>query len=122
MANANNPSAVKALYDGAFTAVNPSTVFRGYGSRFPQPYDVPWTLRQGVKNSFPVHYPDTTSIAGLPHGVYPIKPAKEPADLNNIPVEDAPLGQVLDPMTVRHQNMPTNANALQPVRGGIIGE
>lgn len=115
-------AALKSLYDAAFTAVNPSNVRHGYGNRFAQHYDVPWTILQDVQNVHPEHYPDCTSIAGLPHGVYPIEPAAEPVNYPILAVDDAPMPRMLDPETSRYMNMPSNPNALQPVRGGVLSD
>jgi hypothetical protein len=116
-----DPLSVKALYDEAFTSVNPSNVFVGYGNRFPQVFPTPW--RSKVINMVPVHYPNCESIAGLPGGVYPITVAPDSRDsLITKAMEDAPMPQVMDPMTVRYQDMPTNPNGITIIKGPILSD
>jgi hypothetical protein len=107
---------VDQLYDEAFTAVNPSNVFHGYGGRFPEHYDIAWRTR--VRNSYPVHYPDSTSIAGLPDNLYPIEGSMGPTEVLKQTQEDIPFGEVVDPLTARYQNMPSNPNAVVLFKGG----
>lgn len=121
MVDRHNPIAVKELYDGAFTSVNPSNVFVGYGNRFPQSFPTPW--RASVVNTLPVDYPDCEAIAGLPGGVYPIQVAPDARDsLINKAMDDAPMPQVMDPMTVRYQDMPTNPNGVVVIKGPTYGD
>ena len=107
---------LEQVYDAALTAVNPSNVFHGYGSRFPEHYDVPWRSR--VANSYPVHYPDSVSVAGLPHNIYPIEGSMGPKEVMTKAYMDAPFGQVVDPLTTRYQDMPSNPNAAVLFKGG----
>jgi hypothetical protein len=119
--NRTDPLAVKHLYDEAFTSVNPSNVSHVFGNRFPQPYPIPW--RASITNTFPNHYPDVTAISGLPGGIYPIPMALDSREnLIQIAVPDAPFGQVLNPMTTRYQDMPTNPNAVVIPKGGIMSD
>lgn len=119
--NRSDPEAVKALYDEAFTSVNPSNVFVGYGNRFPQNFPVPW--RSTITNILPVDYPNCESIAGLPGGVYPIQEAPDSREaLITKAMEDAPMPQVMDPMTVRYQDMPTNPNGITIIKGPTLAD
>lgn len=111
---------LKQLYDAAFTAVNPPNVFNGYGGRFPDHHDTPW--RAQVQNSVPVHYPDSMSVHGLPNNVYPIEGSMGPKRANTTVHTDAPIGEIVDPLTARYQNMPTNPNAVRLMRGAIIAD
>lgn len=107
---------VEDLYDEALTAVNPTNVKQIYGHRFPEHYDIPWRSR--VTNSYPVHYPSATSVAGLPQNVYPIKSSMGPRQIMTNTYEDASFGSVMDPLTTRYQNMPSNPNAAVLFKGG----
>lgn len=112
---------LKRLYDAAFTAINPSTVFNEYGTRFPDHYDTPW--RAQVQNLSPVHYPDCLSVAGLPNGVYPIEGDMGTKDMDK-PTEhaDAAIAPIVDPLTARYQDMPENPNALMLMKGAILSD
>jgi hypothetical protein len=113
--------ALKELYDRAFTAVNPSTVFNGFGTRFPEHYDTPW--RASVHNSMPVHYPDSVAVAGLPNNVYPIVSDLGTKDMMKPTTHaDAAIPPVIDPLTVRYQNMPENPNAAVLMKGAIMAD
>lgn len=107
---------VDELYDEALTSVNPSNVFHGYGGRFPEHYDICW--RNRVRNSYPVHYPDSTSVAGLPHNLHPVEGGMGPEEVLKQTEEDVPFGEVVDPLTARYQNMPQNPNAAVLFKGG----
>ena len=112
---------LKALYDKAFTAVNPATVFNAFGTRFPEHYDVPW--RAQVRNSMPVHYPDSVSVAGLPNNIYPIVSDMGTDDMNKpTSYPDTVIPPIMDPLTARYQNMPDNPNAAVLMKGAILGD
>ena len=115
-----DPGSLKSLYDSAFTAVNPSNVKYGYGSRFPAHMDVAWRSR--IHNNNPVHYPDPTSVAGLPGNVYPIVAAPDPLTVPTLVQEEAECSTVLDPRTTRYQNTPENPNAAILFKGGNMAD
>jgi hypothetical protein len=107
------------LYDEAFTSVNPSNVLYGHGSLFPEPFSVNW--RNRIVNCIPVHYPDSTTIAGLPHYIHHVQgDMGNPQHTLKQTQEDATVGvRGVDPLTLAYGNMISNPNAVTLFKGGM---